>query len=902
MANLQKIIKVTQAQYNTLASGGTVGDYTGLDENYLYLVKDEGIESLITRVTYSQLKSLRDNKQLLPGMRYQITNYKTTTKAYNTSAAGHDFDVIVLALSEDTLAEDAKAIWHNGDSYFMRQYLNRAQWMTPLPDLATIDTKFKYFIQSGNDPRENYDRGNNFTQLTTVVNQDDVEVPAVLDTAPDGDDFYDCYYVYDGTYQLIRGQNELVSVQYVMNIWNNDIEYTNVGNSRYKSSDIFTVIDTETRNKPVSASWYDGADPVGNKECILYSVYEENGETRYSTDDHGNVAQIRKMTTAIHPRWNISVPAFYGNKHIWSNEQDPEYDDPDEETVDYEHIYVFDGQNIIDGDVYDRWIKFSNSPDPEELYLEDMNFCTYYLTWNFVDAELEEINIPLLYKSDGLYKGFTLETGVDYDDVFKYWDNYELDGVEYSRWLKYSGNSGSSGQTNDIYYSFILTQKIVEDNEFTITQDQLTNAAGAAVTVYDKWVEYYPNGDGWQTNNIHLSTKMVEADIKNVPVAKLDAWDLKYCLDNNLDRFDWADTAKGKGVIYYMKDEYNNECPYDFKNILFTNDSYGIDSSYTFSSSNNEDRSISTWACYNNTIKSNTSGISHYLPRNIFYHFSNIYGNYIGKNSTDNLFISNGGNSTYNNKIGDNCSVNKIYYGSASNIIGNSSSSNTIQYNAYNNIIGNNSSNNYIYQQSSYNVIQNNASGNTLNRQCNYNIIGDGCYNNYLNTGCENNIFLEQAHDNVLSNNSAYNKFIGAYSNNTGQNCKYNTFEQYARSNTIGNYSEKNTFKQDANNNILGTYALNNIFGNGVHHTYFGTSGSQINYVKNVIVDSECSYINLTHTSDSGSPGTSNYLQNIHLHMGINGTSGTAKNILIKRNLSYETEVKPADAKEIILE
>jgi hypothetical protein len=27
--------------------------------------------------------------------------------------------------------------------------------------------------------------------------------------------------------------------------------------------------------------------------------------------------------------------------------------------------------------------------------------------------------------------------------------------------------------------------------------------------------------------------------------------------------------GSGKGIIYYMKDEYNNECPYDFKNIQF---------------------------------------------------------------------------------------------------------------------------------------------------------------------------------------------------------------------------------------------------------------------------------------------------------------------------------------------
>lgn len=51
---------------------------------------------------------------------------------------------------------------------------------------------------------------------------------------------------------------------------------------------------------------------------------------------------------------------------------------------------------------------------------------------------------------------------------------------------------------------------------------------------------------------------------------KLQAWELRYCLDNDTIRFAWAlNTAAGRGVIYYMKDEYNNEAPYDFKNIQF---------------------------------------------------------------------------------------------------------------------------------------------------------------------------------------------------------------------------------------------------------------------------------------------------------------------------------------------
>ena len=51
--------------------------------------------------------------------------------------------------------------------------------------------------------------------------------------------------------------------------------------------------------------------------------------------------------------------------------------------------------------------------------------------------------------------------------------------------------------------------------------------------------------------------------------AILEAWELKYCLDNDTDRFAWADAENGKGVIYQMKDEWGNQCPYDFKNIQF---------------------------------------------------------------------------------------------------------------------------------------------------------------------------------------------------------------------------------------------------------------------------------------------------------------------------------------------
>jgi len=51
--------------------------------------------------------------------------------------------------------------------------------------------------------------------------------------------------------------------------------------------------------------------------------------------------------------------------------------------------------------------------------------------------------------------------------------------------------------------------------------------------------------------------------------ANLAAWELKYTLDNDASKYAWADTANGKGVVYYMKDEWNNEAWYDFKNAMF---------------------------------------------------------------------------------------------------------------------------------------------------------------------------------------------------------------------------------------------------------------------------------------------------------------------------------------------
>lgn len=49
----------------------------------------------------------------------------------------------------------------------------------------------------------------------------------------------------------------------------------------------------------------------------------------------------------------------------------------------------------------------------------------------------------------------------------------------------------------------------------------------------------------------------------------LAAWRLQYCIDNDAERFAWADDENGKGVVFRMIDENNNDIPYDFKGIQF---------------------------------------------------------------------------------------------------------------------------------------------------------------------------------------------------------------------------------------------------------------------------------------------------------------------------------------------
>ena len=125
--------------------------------------------------------------------------------------------------------------------------------------------------------------------------------------------------------------------------------------------------------------------------------------------------------------------------------------------------------------------------------------------------------VPVLYKTAADEYDFD---DPDYEDEFFYSGTYDIDGDEYDMWAKY--------ESGVFMQQYALTPVVVVDDELTVSPIPET---------------------------------------KTVPV-NISAWELKYCLDNDKELFGWADT-NGKGVIYYMRDEFGNEAPYDFKNIKY---------------------------------------------------------------------------------------------------------------------------------------------------------------------------------------------------------------------------------------------------------------------------------------------------------------------------------------------
>jgi len=282
--------------------------------------------------------------------------------------------------------------------------------------------------------------------------------------------------------------------------------------------------------------------------------------------------------------------------------------------------------------------------------------------------------------------------------------------------------------------------------------------------------------------------------------------------------------GNGRGVIYRLIDEFNNDIKYDFKNIQFrrkiTNGQYDANGTETWC------YTLNIW--YNDMCQ-DASIVGNTLMNDEGY-ITGVYNNNFGYVTAYDLYLE--GVNTLAFALGNNVALSSdedgIYMGIFSNTIGDEFYYNTIGDNFYSNTIGDNFHENTIGISFFSNIIGNGFYSNTIGNYFGGNTIGDNFYSNTVG---------DEFDSNTIGNNF--------YSNTIGDNFY---------SNTIGNSFQYNTIGSRKGNII-----------------------TTINYVRYIRVEDGVHYINIT---TNATTSVSNWLQNITIAQGVSGTSSTRKVII----------------------
>ena len=360
---------------------------------------------------------------------------------------------------------------------------------------------------------------------------------------------------------------------------------------------------------------------------------------------------------------------------------------------------------------------------------------------------------------------------------------------------------------------------------------------------------------------------------------------MKYSLDNDTSRFVWADTESGKGVIYYMKDEFNNECPYDFKNIQF------VRTADWFSNNN-------TW--YESIFEENPQ------EDKWFYTFSWINEN----EGCEDLSIV--GNTLYND--------DEYISGVFGNKILECSNSNYFLYSDINNSLFALSKNIFV---SSYFLYEDNifygCHSNMLSINCVFNTFGNICSSNTFGNDCIDNTFGNSCISNKFDNFCGFNTFSNNCGSNTfGENCRSNTFGNDCSDNTFGNSCSDNTFGNDCNDNIFGISCSSNAFGDDCSSNMFDNAINNTfgNNCKNNTIGTNCNIIEIDNNCKFNTFGnncrcikliTDNeaMTDEYHYYKFTSGLEGPSPDdmleITLEPNLKYETKVAKRTNGEIVI-
>ena len=322
----------------------------------------------------------------------------------------------------------------------------------------------------------------------------------------------------------------------------------------------------------------------------------------------------------------------------------------------------------------------------------------------------------------------------------------------------------------------------------------------------------------------------------------LAAWDVRYCVDNDAARFAWADTENGRGVIYRLVDEFQNDAPYDFKGIQFCR--WAVTDAVASSSKLD---AVTLQDLQKVFVKTENDGL--------FY--SRLSSN-LGP--TGLKLVVDGSDSAWYYTFGGTEDLSRR--GIADKVYGNKIAEYNDGDNKYrlNGVV-------FLGPECYSNTFEPGCCGSTFGAGCYYNTFGMDCRDNIFGAGCYYNTFGMDCHNNVFGTDCRYNTFgARTYKNTFGTACTYNRFDARCRDNAFGSGLYAVALGASCHNIDIGNNCNEITFGQSCSLIRFGTSSGVKSYCRRVRVDSGNIrlYINPTSTTSN-----SQYYQNVEIKKGV---------------------------------
>lgn len=376
------------------------------------------------------------------------------------------------------------------------------------------------------------------------------------------------------------------------------------------------------------------------------------------------------------------------------------------------------------------------------------------------------------------------------------------------------------------------------------------------------------------------------------PDAKIESWEIKYCLDNDTNRFAWAH-SDGKGVVYYMKDEFGNEAGYDFKNIQFIryglaesqHHPVGISYSYELIHDENE-------GCYGRygtpfhlfqALQAYASAGTYVNPFSIddggnpltYYDYDFAVGaailGAIQSDEVDDTYLSTfdagwyytfdfaGEDASVHENTGYYCRQNSIgaCCDAALAFVADKFDTYGLPCNVWMCFFPtSNIQDNKLDEDCFYNTFGTNSWRNHLGKLSAMNCIGEGCYDLHLGNRCTGNIFEKSCYYDVLGDECKYNIFHYSFTDSTlGAECERNYFCSSTHRNDLGVDCDNNVFYNNCADNELSSDCDQNVLGYGsIGNKFFYSSeihltDAPVSYGCEYCIFSNCTYILIVSSS-----------------------------------------------------